>query len=314
MSAGLDSASNRRSSAEEVISAVPPQSFNPTAMSRVEGRPVVRSPEQLRLHPALQELGWVGVISEFNEAVRLTNLSVTESILITTGGIILAGIGRWRSAVVDGRDEINCIEFPFSEDEALQSILRHHQPQRGWNAFIRIRLALKLELYFQNKARDNMRVGGKYKGSANLPEAYRIDVREEIARVAGVGARNVSNVKSILQAAHPRLLEGLTDGRLSINRAVSWCTLPKAEQVEQFTNYLWERATHKIIRQSIGRPAKDESNVDDLCSVLDALQQWEMQQPGSVIVRVGGRLQHTVILTGRDLLAGPHSQMGLKPT
>ena len=160
-----------------------------------------------------------------------------------------------------------------------------------------------------------MRAGGKYKRLANLPKAHHIDVRQEIANFAGPGAcaRNVSNVKTILQTAHPRLIETLTDGRITINRAVSWCTLPKTEQMEQLTNYLWERATQKTIRKCIGRPKKDESNLD-LCSVLDALQQQEARQHGSVIVRVSGRLQHTVILIGRDLLAGPHSQMGLKLT
>ena len=70
-------------------------------MSRAEGRPVVRSPEQLRLHRALEELGWIGVIDEFNDAARLTNPSVTEPILITTNGTILAGFGRWRLAVFE---------------------------------------------------------------------------------------------------------------------------------------------------------------------------------------------------------------------
>ena len=312
MSAGLDFASNRGSGAVEVISAVPPQSFNPTAMSRLGGRPVVRSPQQLRLHPALDELGWNGV-DELNNAARLKNQSVIEPILITTNGTVLAGFGRWRSAIFDGRHEINCIEYPLNENEALQFIINHHQPQREWNAFIRIRLALTREPYLQQKALENMRAGGKCKGLANLPEAQHIDVRQEIANFAGPGAcgRNVSKVKTILQAAHSRLIEALIDGRLSINRAVSWCTLPKAQQVEQFTKYLWERATHKIIRQSIGRPKKDESNLG-LRSVLNALQQQEVRQPGSVIVRVGGRLQHTVILIGQDLLAGPHAQMGLK--
>jgi len=284
-------------------------------MSCLEGRPVVRFPEQLRLHRALEELGWAGGIDEFNNVARLKNQSVPEPILITTNGTILVGFGRWRLAMLEGRQEINCIEYPLGDDEALQFIISHHQPQRGWNAFIRIRLALKLEPYFQQRARDNMRVGGKYKRLANLPKAHHIDVRQEIANFAGPGAcaRNVSNVKTILQTAHPRLIEALTDGGLRINRAVPWCKLPKAEQVEQFTNYLWERATNKIIRQSIGRPKKDESNLD-LCPVLDALQQQEARQHGSVIVRVSGRLQHTVILIGQDLLAGPHSQMGLKLT
>jgi len=104
-------------------------------MSRLEWHPVVRSPEQLRLHPVLDELGWAGVIGEFNKAARLTNPSVTDPILITTGGIILAGIGRWRLAVFERRHEIHCIEYPLplSQDEALQFILSHHQPQCGWN-------------------------------------------------------------------------------------------------------------------------------------------------------------------------------------
>jgi len=300
MSAGFDFAPIRSSRAVEVISAVPPQSFNPTAMSRLEGRPVVRRPEQLRLHRALDELGWVGVIGELNEAVRLTNPSVTEPILITTNGTILAGIGRWQSAVFDGRHEVNCIEYPLNEDESLQFIISHHQPQRGWNAFIRIRLALKLELYFQKRALDNMAAGGKCKGSANLPNPQHIDVRQEIARAAGVGARNVSNVRTILQTAHPRLIEALRDGTLTINRAIQWCRQPKAQQMEQFTQYTLERATSKVIRQSIARLKKDKTSPDLIITVLDALQRQEARQPGSVLQRQG-RSQHSIVLVGKGL-------------
>jgi hypothetical protein len=57
----------------EVISAVPTPSFNPTAMGRLEGSPVIRSPEQLRLHRAVDELGWVDLIGEPNEVAQLTN-------------------------------------------------------------------------------------------------------------------------------------------------------------------------------------------------------------------------------------------------
>jgi hypothetical protein len=62
---GLDS-----SNAVELLSGVAQQSFNPTAMSRLEGRPVVRFPEQLRLHRALERIGWTGVIEEFKAAAR----------------------------------------------------------------------------------------------------------------------------------------------------------------------------------------------------------------------------------------------------
>ena len=278
-------------------------------MRRLEGRAVTCVPEQLRLHQALDELGWTSA-DELNDAARLKDQLVPEPILITMGGTILAGFGRWRLALFERRREIHCIEYHLSADEALRFILTRHQTGRGWNAFVRIRLALTLELYFQQRARDNISAGGKHKGSAKLPEAQRIDVRKEIAEIAGVSARNVTNVKMILEYAHPKLKEALRDGRLRINRAIQFCKLPRAEQLEQFIRYSEERETNKVIRRSITRPQEEKINLD-VVAVLDALQQQEGRQPGSVVVRVG-RLQRTVVLVGRDLLTATHSQKELK--
>jgi hypothetical protein len=310
MSAELDLAPIRSSIDLEAISAVLLQPFSPTAMSRLECCPVVRSPKQLRLHQALEEVGWTGEIDEFNYAAGLSHRSITEPILITTNGTILSGFGSWRSAVFDGRFEINCIEYPLSEDESLQFILTHHQTRRGWNDFVRIRLALTLEPSLQQKALDNIRTGGKLKGSANLPEAHRIDVRKEIARAAGVGDRNVSNVRTILQRAHPILEGALKEGALSINRAIRLCNLPVAEQLEQFIRYSEERATNRVIRRSIPQP-KDKSASLDVVAVLDALRHQEAQLPGSVPVRVG-RHRRTVVLIGEDLFARLPAQPELR--
>ena len=85
------------------------------------------------------------MVEELNEAARSKDQSTAEPILITTSGTILAGFGRWRLAVFEGRHEVHCIEYPLSEQESLQFILTHHKPRRGWNAFVRIRLALTLE-------------------------------------------------------------------------------------------------------------------------------------------------------------------------
>jgi hypothetical protein len=277
----------------------------------VEGRPVVRSPEQLRLHRALDELGLTGVINDLNEASVPKDQPIPAPILITTSGTILAGFERWRSALFDGQSEIYCIEYPLSDDQALQSILRQHQPQRGWNAFIRIRLALKLEPHFQQRALDNMRAGGKYKGLANLPEAQHLDVRQEIAHTARVGSRNVSKVKTILQTAHPRLIDALAQGRLRIHRAHQWCRLPKAKQLEQFTRYTWERKRDKVIRQAIAQPKADTTS-PDLIMLLDAMRRQETRQPGSVVLRVS-RLRRTIVLIGEDLLTDLPSQGGTAP-
>jgi hypothetical protein len=256
-------------------------------MSRAAARPVVRPPGNLRLHRALGERDVIDVLEELNEAARLNPQSAAEPILITTNGTILAGFGRWRLAVLEGRHEVQCIEYPIGEEESLQFILNHHKPRRGWNAFVRIRLALTLEPDLQQRALDNMRAGGKYKGWANLPEAQHIEVRQQIARAAGVGARNVSNVRTILQTAHPRLKEALRDGTLTINRAIQFCKLPRAEQLEQFIRYSEERATNKVIRQSIARPTEEKTNLD-VVAVINALQQQEARHPGSVAVRSAG--------------------------
>ena len=263
-------------------------------MNRLKGYPVVRFREQLRLHPALEELGWTGVIDEFNDAASRQDRGLPEPILITASGILLAGFGQYRLAVFEGQRDINCIEYPVSDDDSLQFMLAYDQRGRKWNAFTRIRLALKLESYFQKKALDNMRAGGKHKGWASLPEAQHVDVRREIACAAGVGGRNVSNVKMILQTAHSSVIDALGQGTLSIHRALQWCGLSKRQQLEQFTRYIWERKRNKVIRQTLTWPKAGKTSPDPI-TLLDALRRQEMQQPGSVSVRVS-RLRHTVIL------------------
>jgi hypothetical protein len=46
-------------------------------MSWSERQAVVCSPQQLRLHPALDKFGWSGVIGEFNEATQLLSFFLT---------------------------------------------------------------------------------------------------------------------------------------------------------------------------------------------------------------------------------------------
>jgi hypothetical protein len=96
-------------------------------------------------------------------------------------------------------------------------------------------------------------------------------------------------------------MDALQNGTLRINRAIQFCKLPRAEQVEQFVRYSEERATNKVIRQAIRGPAKIEASID-VISVLDVLQRQHAQQPGSVAVRVG-RHKRTVIMVGKDLIA-----------
>jgi hypothetical protein len=267
------------------------------ASGRQDGRPVSRFPEQLRLHRALDELDWARV-DEPNGAVRRKFLLVPEPILITRTGIILSGIEPWRLALSEHRQEISCIEYDVSEDESLQYILAFHRTRRRWNSFILIRLALTLEPYFQAKALDNMRAGGKYKGSTNLSKAYRIDVRQEIANAAGTGTGNVDKVKAILRSAHPNIIVALQNGLLRIHRAWQWCTLPKSRQKENFASYEEERTRRKILRELGGGHSKASF---DSTQAIEALRQFETCNPGRIAIRIS-RGRRTVVTVGQDLL------------
>ncbi len=154
-----------------------------------------------------------------------------------------------------------------------------------------------------------MRAGGKFKGLANLPEAHHVDVRRQVADMAGVCPRNVGSVETILKTGHPILIEALGNDTLKINRAMELCKLPDSEQLEQFIRHSEERATNKVIRRCLAQPRKGEISLD-AGTVLEALRRREELRFRSVLVRIV-RQKRTVILVGQDLLAEIKSQKEL---
>jgi hypothetical protein len=198
---------------------------------------------------------------------------------------------------------IRCLPFATALSASIFA------PLHGWNAFIRIRLALTLKFSLQQAALNNMRFGGKYKGLAHLPEAQHVDVRQQVADMAGVCPRNVANVETILEIAHPTLIGALGNGMLKINRAMQLCKLPRPEQLVEFIRYSEERATSKVIRRCLAQLRKDEIGLD-AGRVLEALHSLEKLRSGSVLVRIV-RQERTVILLGQDLLAEINSQKEL---
>ena len=89
--------------------------------------------------------------------------------------------------------------------------------------------------------------GGKEKLSSNLTEAKPIDVRAEVARVAGVGATNVTKVKQLLKSVTPKVYQALRRGEVKIHRAWQWRVLPPSRQNAELNKYL----NGKNIRQAI---------------------------------------------------------------
>jgi hypothetical protein len=267
--------------------------------ARYDGRTVVRSLQDLCIHSAIEEIGLCVFLPELQEDARCQDQVLPEQpVLVTQNGMILAGFGRWRMAVSRQVPTIECLEYTLTDDEALQFMLNLQKRRNRWNPFIRIRLALKLEGSLQQRALTNMQMGGKYKGSATLPKAAQIDVREQIAAIAGAGGRNVSKVKEILDKGHLRILGELANGSISINRAHQFCRLPFAKQLEALTEEYCDRVASDTERDLLW-PGKENGPLD-VKGVLKRLQQQEEHHPGSVLIKFSRR-KRSVILAGEDV-------------
>jgi hypothetical protein len=278
---------------------VPAVSSSPSGTEpvRKEGVLVSRVPGQLRPHRVLDEIGWTD-LDELNEAARRKLRSVREPILITKNGTILSGVGSWQLALFEGRQQITCVQYDIDENESLQYILALHRTRRTWNSFVSIRIALKLEPYFQQKAVENMRTGGKYKGSTNLSKADRIEVRQEVATAAGSGVGNVDKVKTLLQSAHPNIIKALQNGSLRIHRAWKWCRLPKSQQKEVFAKYDEDQTRRRILREFKSERSRARF---DSAKALEALRSFEAGHPGQIEFRISTK-RNTVVLLGHDLI------------
>jgi hypothetical protein len=189
--------------------------------------------DELRSHPSYIRHRLAVSASQISALAGRSDQAFQEPLAITRDRTVLDGYARWDLARQQGRLILSCIEYDLSEMEALQWILRTHQRSKGLNDFNRIVLALDLESLFQEKARLNQRIGGQYKGSSNLTEAERLDVRSEIAAAAGVSVGNVSKVKHLKLAARPELEEALRHGEVSIHRAWIWSKGNREEQRER---------------------------------------------------------------------------------
>jgi hypothetical protein len=272
------------------------------------GRSVVRPVEQLRVHPALDEIGSCSYLSEIGDADRSKD-GLPEPIFVTETGVILSGFGRWQLAVSSKIPSIECVEYSLTDEETLRFMLSLQRRRNGWNPFIRVRLAIKLEGTLQEHALTNMQLGGKYKGLATLPKAAQIDVREQIAAIAAVGGRNVSKVKEIVQKGHPRIIGELVSGSISINRAHLLCRLPLRSQLEALTEDYCDRVASKVENELPFRQGKGDLKLG-VTVVLNSLQQQEQRLPGSVSVRISRR-KRTVILVGEDVQAHIHQRKNL---
>ncbi len=200
----------------------------------------------------------------------------------------------------------------------LRSIHWLQLPQCPWvlrlNDFIRICLGLELEPFLKTKGRANQQAGGQNKGSSILTEAERLDVRKEIARIAGVSVGNITKVKQLTTTAHSDLIKALRDRELSIHRAWLWSKLSPEEQRDNLWLNQSKRRIGKTIRHLLSPCLPKNSppalDVDDLIELVSALQSGDLASVTVVSINVPGK----AILVTEELVRTLEAQQKLALT
>ena len=169
-----------------------------------------------------------------------------DPLIITRDRIIIDGYARWELARQQGRPALPCLEYDLPEVEALHWLLQKHRLSNGLNDFCRILLALGLEPLLREQARSNQQLGGQRKGSSNLTEADRLDVREKIAAAASVSTGTLTKATHLASDAHPQVLEALRSGDVNIHRASLWLKTPE-KQLDQLRLYQGIRGITRTI-------------------------------------------------------------------
>jgi hypothetical protein len=193
---------------------------------------------------------------------------------------------------MQGEKTLPCLQLDMTEEEALLWLIKKHQRSSNISDFSRILLALELEPWFKTRARSNQQLGGHMKGSSNLTEADKLDVRSEVAAAAGVSVGNVSKVKRLLQEGIPEVLQALREGEVSIHRASIWLRTPE-RQCQQL-------GLHRNLR---GITRKIDSLLSAHRSHSAKAEQLDLRRIGRALTMMAGE-QTAMVLVGEIPVPG----------
>jgi len=258
------------------------------------GRLVTCHADDLRPHPSYIRHNLAVHACQLSAVAELGDLAFCEPLVITQDHIILDGFARWTLARLQGRSALSCIEYEMSEADALQNLLQRHRRASGLNDFIRICLGLELEPFFKAKGRAKQQAGGQNKGSSILTEAERLDVRKEIARIAGVSVGNVTKVKQLTTTAPSDIIKALREKEVSIHRAWLWSKLSPEEQREKLWLNRSKRGIVRTIRHLLSpylpKSSPTALNVGDLIKLVSTLQSGELGSVRVVSINLPGKI------------------------
>jgi hypothetical protein len=278
------------------------------------GHLVTLHPDELHPHPSYTRHSLTVHAYQLSAVAQLGDLAFRDPLITTQDHIILDGFARWTLARLQGRSTLECIQYEMSESEALQNLLQRHRRSSGLNDFIRICLALELEPFLKSKGRAKQQAGGQNKGSSTLTEAARVDVRKEIARIAGVSVGNVTKVKQLTTNPHSDIIKALREKELSIHRAWLWSKLPPEEQQEQLWLHQSKKGIRKTIRHLLSphlpKTAPRALSVSDLIKLVSALQSGSLDSIKVVPINIPGK----IVLVTEELFRSLDAQEALALT
>jgi len=166
----------------------------------------------------------------------------------------------WGNILLDGHNRFEICQrnsLPFKtvqaavrdRDEAKAWLIKNQLGKRNLNEYQRSTLALQLEAYFKEKAKQNQAAAGgdrrseEYIKNSQPPDSLNekplnlisdeaitpINVNKELAAIAGVSKDYIAKVKKIEKEAPPELKEQVRKGNITVNKACS--------KIKQVHNY-----------------------------------------------------------------------------
>jgi hypothetical protein len=191
----------------------------------------------------------------------------TDPIIVWLGhNILVDGHNRhriWTTTGMSEDDAPEIIEKQFADRDAVKDWMRQRAlARRNLNDATRVKIALDRKPYLQAKAKQN-KPGPKPANSSpnSATISAKVDVREEIAKSAGVAHDTVNKVETVLAKADESTKAAMLSGEKSINKAYVETVKPESKApAKQPEPRKWEQGVTSLPDVQEHAPEDDDSD------------------------------------------------------
>jgi len=214
-------------------------------------------------------------------------LGALEQEILKSG--MLNPILTWRGVIVDGYNRYSIcqkhsIPFEYKElefddkEEAMLWMINNQLGRRNLSDYSKCELVLKMKPILAERARERMLSGRN--PTPNSAEGG--EVRDQLAKLAGVGHDTLSKVEEIDAAASDEIKEKARSGKITINAAHKCLKTPSDKPCKK------KEHAEPTLRSSI---RKLKAVVDNICDDWDDLSEKELDEVKSITDLLQDHLQ-----------------------